>query len=106
MTASLIPGVILLVEDEGLIREVAAQAIRELGSEVAESPSAETAIAALQVARRIDLIFTDIQLAGALTGWDLAEAARKIWPYVPVIYTSGIQSIAPAGSRTFFRQAL
>lgn len=41
-----------------------------------------------EVLVRCDIVFTDIQLAGAKNGWDVAEEARKGQPGVHVIYTS------------------
>jgi DNA-binding NtrC family response regulator len=38
----------------------------------------------------ISVVFTDIQLGGSVTGWDVAEAFRKAHPEIPVIYTSGL----------------
>ena len=35
------------------------------------------------------MLFTDIQLAGQLSGWDVAEAFRAAKPEMPVIYASG-----------------
>jgi CheY-like chemotaxis protein len=37
----------------------------------------------------IDVVFTDIQLAGSLSGWDVAEEGRTAQAVMPVIYTSG-----------------
>jgi hypothetical protein len=37
----------------------------------------------------IDLVFTDINLIGAATGWDVAECFRIERPGVPILYTSG-----------------
>ena len=37
----------------------------------------------------VDVVFTDIQLAGEASGWDVAEALRKAKPDAPVVYTSG-----------------
>ena len=74
------PGVILVVEDEGMVREHIAQELRSAGWEVLESRSAEAAIAYLQAGYQIDVVFTDIQLAGHLSGWDVAEQFRAIRP--------------------------
>ncbi len=43
----------------------------------------------LKEANTIHLLVTDIQLADAVTGWDVAEAFRASDPKIPVIYTSG-----------------
>ena len=47
------------------------------------------ALQALHETEKVDLLITDIGLADALTGWDVAEAFRTSHPEVPVIYASG-----------------
>ena len=37
-------------------------------------------------------MFTDIQLGGQLNGWDVAEAFRRAYPQIRVIYTSGLKT--------------
>lgn len=83
------PGVVLVVEDEWLVREAIAQAFRHAGWEVLESCTAEAAIAYVRAGLRIDVIFTDIQLGGHLSGWDVAEQFRAARADAPIIYTSG-----------------
>jgi len=82
-------GVILLVEDEWLVREEIAGALRIAGWDVFEANSGERAVALLHSGQHIDVILTDIQLAGALSGWDVAEQGRESQAAMPVIYTSG-----------------
>jgi CheY-like chemotaxis protein len=82
-------GVVLLVEDEWLVRDTAAKALRGAGWEVLEASSGERALVLLQSGQQIDIVFTDIQLAGALSGWDVAERGRESQAAMPVIYTSG-----------------
>jgi CheY-like chemotaxis protein len=89
MNASQTFGVILLVEDEWLVRNEIAGALRSAGWEVLEASSGETAVQFLASGQQIDLIFTDIQLAGALSGWDVAEQCRAAQADLPIIYTSG-----------------
>jgi CheY-like chemotaxis protein len=81
--------IVLIVEDEALVRYAVAQELRAAGYEVLESSTAEDAIARLAAGLRIDVVFTDIQLAGRLTGWDVAEQFRAADPDVPIIYASG-----------------
>jgi CheY-like chemotaxis protein len=81
--------VILLVEDEALVRYSVAACLRDAGFVVAEAASGEEAIALCQSGMAIDVVFTDINLLGAATGWDVAEAFRMDRPSVPVLYTSG-----------------
>jgi CheY-like chemotaxis protein len=82
-------GVILLVEDEWLVRGEIAEALRGAGWEVLEAGSGERAVALLQSGQHIDVIVTDIQLAGALSGWDVAEQGRELQAAMPVIYAPG-----------------
>ena len=82
--------VILVVEDEWLVREVVVQALRDAGWQVIEAGTAEDAIALMRTGHRyIDVVFTDIQLAGRLCGWDVAEQCRAARADFPVIYASG-----------------
>jgi CheY-like chemotaxis protein len=83
------PGpVVLVVEDDGLVREDIVSELRRSGLRTLE---ASTAGAALELFRHehVDVLVTDIQLGGTLTGWDLAEALRTIRPGLRVIYASG-----------------
>lgn len=89
--------VVLVVEDELLIRDFIVSYLRDAGCLVLEAPSGERAIEMLDARRPIDVVFTDIRLSGSLNGWDVGEACRATWNDIAVIYTSG-QSIAPARS--------
>lgn len=83
-------GVILVVEDEWLVRDVVVQALRDAGWQVIEASTAEDAIALTRAGHQhIDVVFTDIQLAGRLSGWDVAEQCRAARADFPVIYASG-----------------
>ena len=81
--------VVLLVEDEWLIRADMAAGLEEAGWAVVEASTGEGALEQLRNGFDIDLLVTDVQLAGTLSGWDVAKAARKVQPDFPVIYTSG-----------------
>jgi CheY-like chemotaxis protein len=81
--------VVLLVEDEWLIRADMAAGLEEAGWEVVEASTGEGAIEQLCNGLDIDLLVTDIQLADNLSGWDVAETARQVRPDFAVIYTSG-----------------
>jgi len=81
--------VILVVEDEWIIRDQIAQELRGAGWQVLESHTAEAAIDYLRARREIRVLFTDIQLAGQMSGWDVAEEFRTIRPEAAVIYASG-----------------
>jgi CheY-like chemotaxis protein len=80
---------ILVVEDEALIRMVIADHLRDLGYEVAETRSADEAVALLEKGRDVDLVFSDVNLPGAMNGIDLARWLRAHRPAMPVLLTSG-----------------
>ena len=80
--------VVLVVEDEALVRAAIADEFRSYGWHVLEAASGEHAIA-LMADNHIDIVFTDIQLAGVLSGWDTAEALRAKVPTMAILYTSG-----------------
>ena len=68
----------------------AARLIVHAGWQVIEASTAEDAIALTQMGHQhIDVVFTDIQLAGRRCGWDVAEQCRAARPDFPVIYASG-----------------
>src|SRR5215211_2410496 len=83
------PWVVLVVEDDVLVREAIAQDLRSDGWEVLVSGTGEDAIAHAHGDGRVDVLLTDIQLAGHLDGWDVAEQFRAVNPDVPIMYTSG-----------------
>jgi CheY-like chemotaxis protein len=72
-----------------LLRNDATDALEDAGWTVLGVASGEEALVLLDPAPPIDLVFTDINLAGAISGWDVGDAAQRTG-HVPVIYTSGI----------------
>jgi len=80
---------ILVVEDETMISDLVAAALGARGFAVYAVPDAEAALRYLQSGSEIDLLFTDINLAGAMDGAALAERARAQRPELPIVYCSG-----------------
>ncbi len=68
------------------MRDVLASELRNEGWQVIEASAAEGALALLETRQQIDLLFTDIQLAGHLSGWDVAEGYRTARADLPVLY--------------------
>jgi CheY-like chemotaxis protein len=66
-----------------------ADSLREGGYTVVETASGEEAIALCRSGMLIDIVFTDINLIGAISGWDVAESLRAAVPNMSVLYTSG-----------------
>ncbi len=85
------PGlpVILVVEDEPLLRLATMGTIEHAGYQVLEARNADEAMVILERRSDIRLVFTDIQMPGAMDGLKLAEAVRDRWPPVKLILTSG-----------------
>jgi CheY-like chemotaxis protein len=83
---------VLVVEDDPLVRAVAADALRDEGFQVSEASTAEEALWAC-VDKSADVLFTDIMLPGEITGWDIAERCRKSKPDLPVIYATGYSRV-------------
>jgi CheY-like chemotaxis protein len=79
----------LVVEDDWMVREVVVNDLQEMGWTVLEAAAGAGALTVLREAETVDLLMTDIQLADAVTGWDVAEAFRMSDPKIPVIYASG-----------------
>jgi CheY-like chemotaxis protein len=86
-------GVVLVVEDEPLVRMVAAATIEEAGFETVEAVGAESAIAILEDRKDIRIVFADIHMPGSMDGLRLARVVRNRWPPIELILTSGLIKI-------------
>jgi CheY-like chemotaxis protein len=79
--------VILLVEDERDVRELAARVLRAAGYRVLAAPDAEHALRTAAGADRIDLLLTDVVMPG-LNGRELAERLSRLRPTLRTLFTS------------------
>jgi two-component system, response regulator PdtaR len=68
--------VVLIVEDEALVRMTAVDMIEEAGFEILEATNADEAILLLEARLDITVVFTDIEMPGSMNGLRLAEAIR------------------------------
>ncbi len=80
---------ILLVEDDDDVRRAVAETTRGLGYQVIEARDGEEALAVLRDGAKIDLLFTDVVMSGAVSGRTLARNAQQILPDLAVLFTSG-----------------
>ncbi len=88
--AGTIAPVALIVEDDSLVRELAAALLEESDLRVVECEDAEQAFASLcKFGEDIALIFADIRLPGLLDGVDLAQRAQVMWPHITIVVTTG-----------------
>ncbi|MGM4929686.1 response regulator [Tardiphaga sp. 619_E2_N8_5] len=83
--------VILLVEDEELIRNIVEDTLDDGGFKVVLAESGEEAVKLLDASDpKYRALVTDIKLGhGTLTGWDVARHARSIDPELAVVYMTG-----------------
>ncbi len=81
--------VVLIVEDEFLLRMDAIDMIAAAGFDVLEAANADEAIEILEARRDVAVVFTDIQMPGSMDGLKLANAVRKRWPRIVLILASG-----------------
>jgi CheY-like chemotaxis protein len=83
-------AVILIVEDEVFIREIAEMMIQDWGHRTLSASDADEALSFLRSAQHIDALFTDIYLKTAvLGGCELARQAIALRPKLRVLYTTG-----------------
>jgi CheY-like chemotaxis protein len=98
---------ILLVEDEVLISDLVADALCESGFTVHAETDAEAALRYLESGAEVDILFTDINLAGRMDGTVLAKKVRAQRPDLPIVYCSGRYSpadLSPPVPRSMFVQ--
>jgi CheY-like chemotaxis protein len=95
--------VVLIVEDDFLLRMDAAEMIKGVGFDVIEAANADQAIEVLEAHPDIIVVFTDIQMPGSMDGLKLAQAVRGRWPPIKIIATSGRLNVGevdlPEGGR-------
>ena len=88
---------VLVVEDEPLICVDTADALERQGFKVDTALSGEEALRRLRGGLPIDILFTDMNLAGAMDGGTLARLARDLLPGLVVVYTSGSMKAVAQG---------
>lgn len=94
--------VVLVVEDDFLLRMDAVDILKDAGFEVVEAPNADQAIAILEAHPSIHIVFTDVQMPGTMDGLKLARFVKDRWPPIKIVATSGRVRVSdadlPAGS--------
>jgi PAS domain S-box-containing protein len=80
---------VLVVEDDALVRNFVVSQIRDLGYATLSASNADEALAIIDSAKPIDLLFTDVIMPGGMNGRQLAAAAVERRPALKVLFTSG-----------------
>jgi CheY-like chemotaxis protein len=84
------PTTVLIVEDEAVIRFELAARLKGMGLVVLVADGADDALSLLETHPEIRVLFTDVMMAGSMDGVRLANQARRRWPPVKIIVTSGL----------------
>jgi CheY-like chemotaxis protein len=88
--------VVLIVEDDFLIRWPAAEYLRDSGYRVIEAGTVGEAMVVFSSGTHVDLVFSDINLSGGqLTGYAFARWLGDHHPHIPVLLTSGDATASP-----------
>jgi two-component system, response regulator PdtaR len=90
------PPVVLVVEDEPLLRMMAVEVVEEAGFVALEAGNADEAVALLESRLDIALLFTDINMPGSMDGLKLAHAVRGRWPPIKILLVSGQVRLQPS----------
>jgi len=80
---------ILVVEDNNSVREVAAAMIEEMGFEPITATSGKDGLSKVETMPDIDLMLSDVIMAGGMTGPELAALAMKARPDLKILFMSG-----------------
>jgi CheY-like chemotaxis protein len=99
---SAVRKVVLVVDDEILIRMVVSEYLREEGYHVIEAGSADEALDYLRTANPVDLVFSDVKMPGSMEGVELAQRLKGLYPDLPVILASGHLLPGDAGDTPLF----
>ncbi|MDO9710689.1 ATP-binding protein [Paracraurococcus lichenis] len=87
--ADVAPLQLLLVEDDDAVAELTAETLRHLGHDVSRVISAPAALKALEEGLAVDMVLTDVVMAGGQDGLELAQRLRAARPGLPVLLYSG-----------------
>ncbi|WP_395664402.1 response regulator [Methylocella sp.] len=83
------PPLILVVEDEAIVRMFGADLLEAAGFAVIEAADADEALTVLRRRDDVSAVFSDVDMPGRLDGAELAGLIREKWPEIAVVLTSG-----------------
>jgi len=90
---------VLVAEDDAFVRSYALACLKRLGCRALAAENGHAALAVLRREPAVDLLFTDVVMAGGMDGWELADRARGERPGLRVLVASGyaLESLAARG---------
>ena len=93
MSTPVSPLVVLVVEDEQLLREMVEPALTDAGYSVLLAHNGSEALKYLEERESeeapLRALVTDVQLGPGPSGWEIAKRARELHPEIPVVYVTG-----------------
>jgi DNA-binding NtrC family response regulator len=92
--------VVLIVEDEPIIRMNAADFLTDFGIDSVEAANADEALSILGSRPDIDVVFTDVNMPGSMDGLELSRLVSERWPALGIIITSGMIRLARSALAT------
>jgi DNA-binding NtrC family response regulator len=96
--------IILLVEDELLIRVSLAESLREAGFVVLEACNGEEGKMLISTGHPIDLVVSDVRMPGAIDGVEFSIWLKQFHPWVPIVLMSGHLNINDHPAQGFLRK--
>ena len=82
-------ALVLIVEDEVLVRMLIADVLQEEGFKVIEAKNAAEALRVLEARPDVDVLFTDAEMPPGLSGFELARQVCERWPSIQIVVSSG-----------------
>ncbi len=80
---------VLIVDDEPLLRLMNADVLTDAGFDVIEASNADEALVLLDQNRDVRVVFTDVEMPGQIDGFALADRIGRTYPSIGVVVTSG-----------------
>jgi CheY-like chemotaxis protein len=87
---------VLIVDDEPLLRLMNADMLIDAGFDVIEASNADEALALLDQNRDVRVVFTDVEMPGQIDGFALADRIGRAYPMIGVVVTSGRRLPSPS----------
>jgi CheY-like chemotaxis protein len=81
--------VVLIVEDEPLVRELEADILVGAGFRLLEAKTADEAFELLRRGAEVQVVFTDVDMPGSINGFEFARLVHQGWPEIPIVVSSG-----------------
>lgn len=82
-------GIVLLVEDEPLVRLITADILLEANFQVIEAGDAAEALRVLKAEVAVDVLLSDVEMPPGMNGYELVGHVHRGWPGVEIIVSSG-----------------